>query len=106
MAAHSLNDGMTIDTGCKSRTQTNGETGLIDFVDVDVGHCWGAPSYVPSSYYGEGAFREVGRAARVDLGEHLVQHVVKQRPAAHAEQRFADPADLRRLRPSSDRRRG
>jgi 2,4-dienoyl-CoA reductase-like NADH-dependent reductase (Old Yellow Enzyme family)/thioredoxin reductase len=46
-----------------------GETGLIDFVDVDVGHCWGAPSYVPSSYYGEAEFREVGKAARVDLGE-------------------------------------
>jgi 2,4-dienoyl-CoA reductase-like NADH-dependent reductase (Old Yellow Enzyme family)/thioredoxin reductase len=46
-----------------------GETGLIDFVDVDVGHCWGAPSYVPSSYYGEAEFREVGKAARVDLAE-------------------------------------
>ena len=28
-----------------------GETGLLDFVDIDVGHCWGAPSYVPSSYH-------------------------------------------------------
>jgi 2,4-dienoyl-CoA reductase-like NADH-dependent reductase (Old Yellow Enzyme family)/thioredoxin reductase len=46
-----------------------GETGLIDFVDVDVGHCWGAPSYVPSSYYGEAEFREVGKAARVDLAD-------------------------------------
>jgi 2,4-dienoyl-CoA reductase-like NADH-dependent reductase (Old Yellow Enzyme family)/thioredoxin reductase len=46
-----------------------GETGLIDFVDIDVGHCWGAPSYVPSSYYGEAEFREVGKAARVDLGD-------------------------------------
>ncbi len=53
----------------RQMTYQLGETGLIDFVDVDVGHCWGAPSYVPSSYYGEAAFREVGRAARVDLGE-------------------------------------
>jgi len=44
-----------------------GETGLLDFVDIDVGHCWGAPSYVPSSYYDEAEFREVGRAARADL---------------------------------------
>jgi 2,4-dienoyl-CoA reductase-like NADH-dependent reductase (Old Yellow Enzyme family)/thioredoxin reductase len=46
-----------------------GETGLIDFLDIDVGHCWGAPSYVPSSYYSEAQFREVGKAARVDLGD-------------------------------------
>jgi 2,4-dienoyl-CoA reductase-like NADH-dependent reductase (Old Yellow Enzyme family)/thioredoxin reductase len=45
------------------------ETGLIDFVDVDVGHCWGAPSYVPSSYYSEGQFRELGKAVRVDLAD-------------------------------------
>jgi 2,4-dienoyl-CoA reductase-like NADH-dependent reductase (Old Yellow Enzyme family)/thioredoxin reductase len=44
-----------------------GETGLLDFVDVDVGHCWGAPSYVPSSYYDHAQFREVGKAARADL---------------------------------------
>jgi 2,4-dienoyl-CoA reductase-like NADH-dependent reductase (Old Yellow Enzyme family)/thioredoxin reductase len=44
-----------------------GETGLLDFADVDVGHCWGAPSYVPSSYYGHGQFKEYGKAARVDL---------------------------------------
>jgi 2,4-dienoyl-CoA reductase-like NADH-dependent reductase (Old Yellow Enzyme family)/thioredoxin reductase len=44
-----------------------GETGLLDFVDIDVGHCWGAPSYVPSSYYGHAQFREYGKAARVDL---------------------------------------
>ncbi|MBW2418365.1 MAG: FAD-dependent oxidoreductase [Deltaproteobacteria bacterium] len=44
-----------------------GETGLLDFVDVDVGHCWGAPSYVPSSYFAEAEFREVGKAARTDL---------------------------------------
>lgn len=44
-----------------------GETGLMDFVDIDVGHCWGNPSYVPSSYYEHGEFRECGRAARADL---------------------------------------
>lgn len=44
-----------------------GETGLLDFVDIDVGHCWGAPSYVPNSYYGHGQFREYGKAAKVDL---------------------------------------
>ncbi len=44
-----------------------GETGLLDFADIDVGHCWGAPSYVPSSYYGHAEFREVGKAARADL---------------------------------------
>ena len=46
-----------------------GDTGLLDFVDIDTGHCWGAPSYVPSSYYAEAEFREVGKAARVDLAE-------------------------------------
>jgi 2,4-dienoyl-CoA reductase-like NADH-dependent reductase (Old Yellow Enzyme family)/thioredoxin reductase len=48
-----------------------GETGLIDFVDIDVGHCWGAPSYVPSSYYGHAEFRECGKAARADLGPKI-----------------------------------
>ena len=43
------------------------ETGLLDFVDLDVGHCWGAPSYVPNSYYAHGQFRDVGKGARVDL---------------------------------------
>ena len=46
-----------------------GETGLLDFIDIDIGHCWGAPSYVPSSYYAEAEFREVGKAARVDFNE-------------------------------------
>jgi 2,4-dienoyl-CoA reductase-like NADH-dependent reductase (Old Yellow Enzyme family)/thioredoxin reductase len=44
-----------------------GETGLINFADIDVGHCWGAPSYVPASYYGHAEFRDYGKAARVDL---------------------------------------
>jgi len=43
------------------------DTGLLDFVDMDVGHCWGAPSYVPSSYYDHAQYKEVGKAARVDL---------------------------------------
>jgi 2,4-dienoyl-CoA reductase-like NADH-dependent reductase (Old Yellow Enzyme family)/thioredoxin reductase len=43
------------------------ETGLLDFLDIDVGHCWGAPSYVPSSYYGHAEFKEVGKAARADM---------------------------------------
>ncbi len=45
------------------------ETGLLDFVDIDAGHCWGAPSYVPSSYYGHAEFREFGKAAMADLAE-------------------------------------
>jgi 2,4-dienoyl-CoA reductase-like NADH-dependent reductase (Old Yellow Enzyme family)/thioredoxin reductase len=48
-----------------------GETGLIDFADIDVGHCWGAPSYVPSSYYGHAEFRECGKAARTDLDRKI-----------------------------------
>lgn len=46
-----------------------GETGLLDFVDIDVGHCWGAPSYVPNSYYGHGQFKEAGLAAKTDLAD-------------------------------------
>lgn len=45
------------------------ETGLIDFVDTDIGHCWGAPSYVPSSYHPHAEYREVGKAARADLAD-------------------------------------
>ena len=43
------------------------ETGLLDFVDIDTGHCYGAPSYVPSSYHPHAEFREFGKAARADL---------------------------------------
>lgn len=43
------------------------ETGLLNFANIDVGHCWGAPSYVPSSYYAHAEFKEYGRAARADL---------------------------------------
>ena len=45
------------------------QTGLLDFVDMDTGHCWGAPSYVPSSYHPHAEFRDFGKAARADLGE-------------------------------------
>lgn len=45
------------------------ETGLLDFVDLDTGHCWGAPSYVPSSYHPHAEFREFGKAARADLSD-------------------------------------
>jgi 2,4-dienoyl-CoA reductase-like NADH-dependent reductase (Old Yellow Enzyme family)/thioredoxin reductase len=55
----------------REMTHHLGETGLIDFVDIDVGHCWGAPSYVPSSYYDEAEFREVGKAARTDLDSKI-----------------------------------
>lgn len=46
-----------------------GEAGLLDFVDIDAGHCWGAPSYVPNSYYAHAQFREFGLAAKTDLAE-------------------------------------
>lgn len=45
------------------------QTGVLDFVDMDTGHCWGAPSYVPSSYHPHAEFREFGKAARADLHE-------------------------------------
>jgi len=45
------------------------ETGLIDFVDTDTGHCWGAPSYVPNSFYPHAEYREVGKAAKADLSD-------------------------------------
>lgn len=48
-----------------------GETGLLDFVDIDVGHCWGVHAYVPPSYYGHAEYREVGKAARADLGSKV-----------------------------------
>jgi NADPH-dependent 2,4-dienoyl-CoA reductase/sulfur reductase-like enzyme len=43
------------------------ETRTLDFVNVDVGHCWGGPSYVQPSYYGHAVYREVGKALKVDL---------------------------------------
>jgi 2,4-dienoyl-CoA reductase-like NADH-dependent reductase (Old Yellow Enzyme family)/thioredoxin reductase len=43
------------------------ETRSLDFVNVDVGHCWGGPTYVQPSYYGHAVYREVGKALKVDL---------------------------------------
>jgi 2,4-dienoyl-CoA reductase-like NADH-dependent reductase (Old Yellow Enzyme family) len=42
------------------------ETGALDFVNVDVGHSWGAP-YVQPSYYEHAQFRDVARAIRADV---------------------------------------
>jgi 2,4-dienoyl-CoA reductase-like NADH-dependent reductase (Old Yellow Enzyme family)/thioredoxin reductase len=61
------------------------EAGLLDFVDIDAGHCWGAPSYVPNSYYGHAQFREFGKAAMVDLAE------MSPRPAVLFTGRINDP---------------
>ena len=43
------------------------ESGTLDFVNVDVGHCWGGPSYVQPSYYEPALYRNIGRALKVDL---------------------------------------
>jgi len=43
------------------------ETGTLDFVNVDVGHSWGGPSYVQPSYYDHAVYREAGKALKVDL---------------------------------------
>jgi 2,4-dienoyl-CoA reductase-like NADH-dependent reductase (Old Yellow Enzyme family)/thioredoxin reductase len=48
-----------------------GETGALDFVNVDVGHCWGSPSYVQPSYYGHAVYREAGKALKVDLDDDV-----------------------------------
>lgn len=45
-----------------------GQTGLLDFLDIDVGHCFGNHSYVAPSFCGHAEYREVGKAARADLG--------------------------------------
>jgi NADPH-dependent 2,4-dienoyl-CoA reductase/sulfur reductase-like enzyme len=42
-------------------------TDTLDFVNVDVGHSWGSPSYVQPSYYDHAQYREVGRAIRADV---------------------------------------
>ncbi|MBT4161431.1 MAG: FAD-dependent oxidoreductase, partial [Gammaproteobacteria bacterium] len=47
------------------------ETGLIDFVNVDVGHCWGRHAYVPPSYHNPAEHREAGKAIRTDLPESV-----------------------------------
>ena len=61
------------------------ETGLLDFVDIDIGHCWGAPSYVPSSYYPHAEYREIGKAAKADLAE------MAKKPAVLFTGRINDP---------------
>ena len=43
-------------------------TGLLDFLNVDVGHSWGRHAYVPPSYHEPAEHREVSRAIRADLG--------------------------------------
>lgn len=48
-----------------------GQTGLLDFVNIDVGHGWGVHAYVPPSFHGHANFREVGKAARADLDSRV-----------------------------------
>lgn len=67
MSGQEFRQGGYDNMGMREMLYAIGETGLLDFVDIDVGHCWGAPSYVPSSYYGHAEFRESGKAARADL---------------------------------------
>lgn len=43
------------------------ESGLLDFLDLDVGHSWGVPSYVQPSYNDPAQFRDAARGARVDI---------------------------------------
>lgn len=47
------------------------ETGLLDFVNIDVGHGSGVHAYVPPSYHQHAEFREVGKAARADIDERV-----------------------------------
>ncbi|UCF47905.1 MAG: FAD-dependent oxidoreductase [Myxococcales bacterium] len=47
------------------------ETGALDFIDADVGHCWGTSSYVQPSYFGHAIYREVGKALKVDFENQL-----------------------------------
>ena len=37
---------------------------MIDFVNVDVGHCWGRHAYVPPSYHAPAEKREAGKALK------------------------------------------
>jgi len=48
-----------------------GEIGALDFIDVDVGHCWGTNSYVQPSYFDHAVYREVGKALKVDFEDQL-----------------------------------
>jgi 2,4-dienoyl-CoA reductase-like NADH-dependent reductase (Old Yellow Enzyme family)/thioredoxin reductase len=77
-----IGDGMALGVrvnGCESREggydveeframmRCIGETGTLDFVNVDVGHSWGSPAYVQPSYYGSAEHREIGKALKQDL---------------------------------------
>ncbi|MCC4118971.1 hypothetical protein LLG90_26860, partial [Aromatoleum toluclasticum] len=65
--------------GCESRqggydhmamremTYYLGEKGLLDFVNIDVGHGWGVHAYVPPAFPGHADYRLAGMAARADL---------------------------------------
>lgn len=66
------------------------ETGTLDFVNVDVGHSWGAPSYVQPSYYGHAVYREVGKALKVDLAGIAILFSGRVTDAGIAEQLLAD----------------
>jgi dimethylglycine catabolism A len=55
----------------REMTYAIGETGLLDYVNLDVGHSWGPHSYVPPSFYGPAEYREVGKAARADLNSNI-----------------------------------
>ncbi|TAK53905.1 MAG: FAD-dependent oxidoreductase [Gammaproteobacteria bacterium] len=55
----------------REMTYAIGETGLLDYVSLDVGHSWGPHSYVPPSFYSPGEYREVGKAARADLDSSI-----------------------------------
>ena len=56
---------------CREMVYYIAETGLLDFVNVDVGHCWGRHSYVPPSYHAPAENREAGKALRTDLSENV-----------------------------------
>ena len=43
-------------------------TGLLDFLNVDVGHSWGRHAYVPPSYHASAEHRDIAQAIRSDLG--------------------------------------
>lgn len=51
----------------REMTYAIAETGLLDYVNIDVGHSWGPHAYVPPSFYGPAEYREIGKAARADL---------------------------------------
>jgi 2,4-dienoyl-CoA reductase-like NADH-dependent reductase (Old Yellow Enzyme family)/thioredoxin reductase len=44
------------------------ESKLLDFFDLDVGHCWGPHGYVAPSFHDPAEHREAGRALVADVG--------------------------------------